>query len=508
MEKLYNPKMNQREFMLKALQSEDKLKPRDVLAFWKQRKAVESVDKQQKLKPESKYFDELSKEQLDALNDGYYTQLRGSVGARGFWEWFKRNDQKQKQSLEDRGKPTGETRTWTKNDGSTGVYEYKTTPFVSWRQLRAFVAAQESNQLSRPANRKSESLASTFSKEQLKPLVRYQIDTIVLQKAQVNKPEDKYGDYGFKCVFNMIDLYSGYTWQGAAKKQNGENAAAFVEKVIDSIEERFGRFPACVIRSDNGSEFKEGEFQRRLNTLEKPITFELAPSSTPNAMAYIENSNREWRNIARRLTRVQKETLSDAQLADKPYAARWYGKDGRTFREINSLMNTRGDASRGYESPARILEAAMEPSSDDDRELITKVNAAIAKAGAMRRGPSTAKALRRGDRVRLIDAAYVKAAGMRSNAQKQNPRWSEEIYVITDKRGDTGKPLKYKVRPEDSDEPLKDWYDHASLQKITRALKPDAAALAKSRKYKIDKKLDSGDVYYESFPFSEVNTGD
>eukprot|EP01047_Picozoa_sp_COSAG01_P099776 COSAG01_NODE_29735_length_630_cov_4.939736_1_plen_70_part_10 len=48
--------------------------------------------------------------------------------------------------------------------------------------------------------------------------------------------------------------------------------------------------------------------------------------------------------------------------------------------------------------------------------------------------------------------------------------WSEEIYVITDKRGDTGKPLKYKVRPEDSDEPLKDWYDHASLQKITRAL--------------------------------------
>ena len=42
----------------------------------------------------------------------------------------------------------------------------------------------------------------------------------------------------------MIDLYSGYSWQGAAKAQNGENAAAFVEKVIDSIEERFGRFPA------------------------------------------------------------------------------------------------------------------------------------------------------------------------------------------------------------------------------------------------------------------------
>ena len=109
--------------------------------------------------------------------------------------------------------------------------------------------------------------------------------------------------------------------------------------------------------------------------------------------------------------------------------------------------------------------------------------------------------------MRLINAAYVKAAGMRSNAQKQNPRWSEEIYVITDKRGTTGKPLKYKVRPEDSDEPLKDWYDHASLQKITRSVKPDAASLAKSRKYKIDKKVGSN-VYYDTFPFPEVNTGD
>eukprot|EP01047_Picozoa_sp_COSAG01_P028987 COSAG01_NODE_1969_length_8767_cov_72.274689_2_plen_508_part_00 len=507
MEDIYKDTMSQREFMLAALQSDEDIKPRDVQAFWKQKKAVESVDKQQTLKPQSKYFDELSKDQLEALNDGYYTQLRGSVGARGFWEWFKRNNEKQKESMKLRGEPTGETKEFTLKDGSKSVYEYKHQPFVSWRELRSFVAAQESNQLSRPANKKTESLASTFSKEQLKPLVRYQIDTIVLQKAQVNKPEDKYGDYGFRYVFNMVDLYSGYSWQGAAKTQNGENAAAFVELVIDSIEERFGRFPACVIRSDNGSEFSKSEFQRRLNTLNKPITFELAPSSTPNAMAYVENSNREWRNIARRVTRVQKETLSEAQLAAKPYAARWYGKDGRTFREINSLMNTRGDASRGYESPARILEAAMDPRGDDDRKLIETVNAAISKAGAMRRGPSTAKALRRGDRVRLINAAYVKAAGMRSNAQKQNPRWSEEIYVITDKRGDTGKPLKYKVRPEDSDEPLKDWYDHASLQKITRSVKPDAAVLAKSRKYKIDKKVGSN-VYYDTFPFPEVNTGD
>ena len=196
MDDIYKPTMNKREFMLAALQSDEDLNPRDVQAFWKQKKAIESVEKDAKRKTESQYFADLDKEQLHALNDGYYTQLRGSVGARGFWEWFKRNNERQKRSLELQGQPTGEIREITRRDGTPGIYEYKHTPFVSWRQLRAFVAAQESNQLSRPANKKTESLATTFSKDQLKPLIRYQIDTIVMQKAQVNKPEDQYGDYG------------------------------------------------------------------------------------------------------------------------------------------------------------------------------------------------------------------------------------------------------------------------------------------------------------------------
>ena len=50
-------------------------------------------------------------------------------------------------------------------------------------------------------------------------------------------------------------------------------------------------------------------------------------------------------------------------------------------------------------------------------------------------------------------------------------------------------------------------FAHDQLQKITKALKPDADAVARTRTYKIDKRV--GDqVYYESFPFPEVNTGD
>jgi hypothetical protein len=53
MDDIYKDTMSQREFMLAALQSDEDIKPRDVQAFWKQKKAVESVDKQQTLKPQS-----------------------------------------------------------------------------------------------------------------------------------------------------------------------------------------------------------------------------------------------------------------------------------------------------------------------------------------------------------------------------------------------------------------------------------------------------------------------
>jgi hypothetical protein len=54
MDDIYKETMSQREFMLAALQSDEDIKPRDVQAFWKPKKAVESVDKQQTLKLQSR----------------------------------------------------------------------------------------------------------------------------------------------------------------------------------------------------------------------------------------------------------------------------------------------------------------------------------------------------------------------------------------------------------------------------------------------------------------------
>eukprot|EP01047_Picozoa_sp_COSAG01_P077894 COSAG01_NODE_14195_length_1484_cov_5.134296_2_plen_45_part_00 len=41
---------------------------------------------------------------MAALNKAYYTELRGSTGMRGLWEWLNRNDKRQRESQENRGK--------------------------------------------------------------------------------------------------------------------------------------------------------------------------------------------------------------------------------------------------------------------------------------------------------------------------------------------------------------------------------------------------------------------
>lgn len=143
----------------------------------------------------------------------------------------------------------------------------------------------------------------------------------------------------------------------------------------------------------------------------------------------------------------------------------------------------------------------------DDSDLIERVNAALAKAANQRRGPSTDKALRKSDRVRLINAAYLKST-MRSNAQKSNPRWSEAIYRIIDKRGTTGTPLKYRVSPEDAAVNKHDdsvWYGHDKVQKISKSLTPDSKILDEPRTYKLDKQV-GDNVYYETFPFPELSS--
>ena len=65
---LYDPKMAQREFMLKALESDDDLTPTKVMKYWEQRKALEV--KPQKLPTQETYYDKLKDddEKMEALS--------------------------------------------------------------------------------------------------------------------------------------------------------------------------------------------------------------------------------------------------------------------------------------------------------------------------------------------------------------------------------------------------------------------------------------------------------
>eukprot|EP01049_Picozoa_sp_SAG25_P001861 SAG25_NODE_89_length_16305_cov_24.431630_1_plen_263_part_10 len=224
---------------MKALEADDDLTPGDVMKFWQQRKSLEYEP--QELPSHAEYYKRLDDEKIAALNEAYYTELRGSTGMRGLWEWFNRNNDRQRESQENRGKETGEVkqRAAAFREKQGAEYRYKVKPWISWREVQAFVAAQESNQLMRPAKPSTTALATSWTEDTLKPFVQFQIDAIVLDKSQSTDKTKVYADYGFNTVLNMIDVYSGYSWQMAAKGDTGNAAAEFVQRVLESIQERW-----------------------------------------------------------------------------------------------------------------------------------------------------------------------------------------------------------------------------------------------------------------------------
>jgi len=115
-----------RAFVLAALQTTD-APLKQILDTWAVHNAVTEADRVKKTP--SEYLEELTPEQDEALNEAYYTQLRGAIGGmRSFWEWFNRNNPKQIAAKARLGQPTGKTRPVTYRDGRTGTYEYKHGP--------------------------------------------------------------------------------------------------------------------------------------------------------------------------------------------------------------------------------------------------------------------------------------------------------------------------------------------------------------------------------------------
>jgi hypothetical protein len=504
--------------MMKALEADDDLTPGDVMKFWQQRKSLEYEP--QSLPSHAEYYKRLDDEKMAALNDAYYKELRGSTGMRGLWEWFNRNNEKQRQSQADAkaGKETGETYERPAKYAAQGTYRYKVKPWISWREVQAYVAAQESNQLMRPAKPSSTAQATSWTPETLKPFVRFQIDAINLSNS--TDREKSYADYGFKYVFNMVDVYSGYSWQMAAKTEAATHAVEFVERVLGAIKERWGYSGAAEIKSDNGASFETAVFAEPLRGLAHwKLSFRKGNSNTPNQLAFIENSNREWRNIARRGAEVKKGLLSQAARdGAKPVGSRWHGGLGNNplglqLRQINGQMNKRQDASRAYESPARIVQAFYKR-DPADLELLRRVNSKLQQAFTKRRGAARVTAYAKGDTVRLVNAKYVKA-DLRGNELKMNPRWSRTVYRVKSVKGTTGAGVPHyrveavsEVYPGDKDDDTM-WYAHDRVQRILEPQEPPLDRVRQQPEYEREKDTLSGQRYYMNYGFAEeIQPGD
>lgn len=157
--------------------------------------------------------------------------------------------------------------------GRDKIYELALTNHidVSRRQVADWLAKQEVNQLLRRREH-----ASTIIPTVLKnPNSQIAIDLIDFQNHEFK---------GYKWIFTAIDLFSKKAYAFPMKSKDSNESSKIIEKIIKEIDEHIS-----VIRSDNGSEFTNKNFQKVLNKYD--IKQILSSAYTPQSNGGIERFN-------------------------------------------------------------------------------------------------------------------------------------------------------------------------------------------------------------------------
>ena len=431
---------------------------------------------------------ELSGEQERALQDLFYRQHKGTLGVQALWEALRQEP-------------------WQEAALETGKGA------VTWRTLRAWYNAQETNQLHRKAKPMSKTLVNVPTAEQLVPFARLQVDTLVMAKGNNKKSDDDLGwqtkskkqvglpDSKQRVVYNMIDLATNYNWLNAGPRApNAGDAADSVGEFINAIKDMHqGKWPIkTVLYVDGGPEYSEA-FQKEITTLEPLITVKVQQAYNPNSNAYIEGSM----SLLRRTMKRYAENMKASRGGNKDYQSYWFnkplsGKAGQLLQEMNALMNTRPVKALGWQTPADVLKAYL----DGDDEVISKSKESKLSTANKRRSSAKVTKYKTGDKARLISGKYLKSAGSRDNKLKQNPPWSRELYTISSVQGGIDTVPKYRLE-EKGDE----WYLHHQLQKIDEgiALPPPLAIVKEDMDYEPYTGLSHtpGRLFYRGFPMPE-----
>ena len=315
------------------------------------------------------------------LEELFYGQYDGAIGQEALWMAL-RSDPKQQEAMAI----------------STGGYGH-----ISRRDMNAFYNTLESTQLYRNAPALSKTRVKVPSAEELLPLARLQADSISLK----GTPSD-----GYSGVINIIDIFSQYTWQLPVRTVgSAEASAAAMDAFVAQVKKRFVNWPEyrIVIQCDNGPEFSA---EWRDAAQRHGITVQGIPAYSSNTNGDIENANKVWRGVMRRMLANRGEDISQWAAA---------------VPRINEIMNSRPNERLDWLKPSEVLRKTLE---GDDDVVDTVANKTMSRAKS-RRGPSKVTAFKAGQRVRIVDEAYL-TAKLRSNQAKTNPRWSRDVYVVKD----------------------------------------------------------------------------
>ena len=484
-------KLTLNAFVAQAVTTAPKLKLREAENYFKLRKQKERIAKESDPKRQKTRKDKqtaksriggLSEEQLELLEDVFFRQHKGTVGVRALYELLKQTDT-------DIDKP-------------------------SWRDVRAWHAAQETVQRHARANKRSKTLVTLPTDEQMRPFVRFQIDTIVMAQGNNKKDDDgawkpgqsltdtkdKRGlpDNGMRVVYHMIDLFTSYSFLAAAPKNNQDNAIRSVQEFIEAIRLQYGdgEWPGgkpFVVFSDDGEEY-QSKFQEEVKGYEPLARLVRNPAGNPNADAVVEGANGVFRRIAKRYA----ENTKSKRSGSKSYLSYWFGsKKGEILQEINALMNNRPVSSLGYQTPADVLAAAMASDpSEEYKDVVAKATGAKQGTARARRSASHITAYKKGDKVRRISDQYIKSAGMRGNVMKQAPQWGK-IQTVTGVQARAGVVPRYQLDGVD------EWITHDRINIVRGGivLKPPPAVF-ENQTYEVTKQVPNR-VFYKGYPLAE-----
>tara|TARA_Y100001972_G_scaffold23605_1_gene28402 strand:+ start:15572 stop:18838 length:3267 start_codon:yes stop_codon:yes gene_type:complete len=413
---------------------------------------------------------------LQYMKDLFYNYMGASGGMQDFWKRIQNplpNDPQRPQIVNVRNQPAAGTQAQYTTAGIQGPRSGNSLA-PSWREARAFHAAQTVNQLMRNKPKQSNIVAQTVRDNWLKPLKRLSIDTLVMQGATNQASRRDLDVDNYTHIMVVFDYASHMIWP--IRMQAGRNVSqtdtiAAMRTFINARKAEFGNVwphQTLSIITDRGGEYGDN-FRDAVEQALNPagaanpvdVEFEQAPPGDPNVNAQAENAAKLIRMTLRKQTEVNRAEYDALPNANRTHRAYWARKWATTTRVINerwdNTLKERPinvwrwlktlDPNVNYLPDPNLTQAQQDQAEQDAQDKLDEVHDNMRGAVDSRRGPSRLKEssfYEPGDLVRRVMGKEKTA--MPTNYEKQGPRWTRALYMIVDRHEEPNRPPRYRIK--------------------------------------------------------------